>query len=132
MEREDPITLEDHQTRFRVSLASTSDSGASRGSILNSRDAEVVLSYTMSRDVSLTVLSKNTSTSNTDEILEVDCIVLSHDGILEHSRYFVKLRFLRSEQTFWQFAISRLARGGEPYEPNLGCLITKCKRQTQR
>lgn len=52
----------------------------------------------MSRDVSLTVLSKNTSTSNIDEILVGDRFYRSFSQRrLERSQYFVKIRSLRSE-----------------------------------
>lgn len=76
----------------------------------------------MSRDVSLTVLSKNTSTSNTDEILENGSAVLSRDGIsnILATSWSCDLYGRNSRR----FAISRLPRGVAPYEPNLGRLIT--------
>lgn len=45
VEREGPIDCSMITKRFRQRPESTSDFGASRGSILNSRDAEEVLSY---------------------------------------------------------------------------------------
>lgn len=119
--------LEDHQT-IPVIVRVYFWFGANRGSILNSCDTEEVLSHNITWHFSLTVLSNNTSTLNTDEILEIAPPFF----LAAASRTFLNLlreviftiRIPADSSSRDCPARRRRTEFRPPYELNLGCLIT--------